>query len=102
MGMFDHYEPVPPIVFQGIALSGWQGKDGPCELLIWRQHSGVPVARAVDAKWRSSPEQLSSYRPPDGELGIYTGLPDRTRWFSAKIVVHDGIWIETRMCDEKE
>ena len=102
MGMFDHYEPVPPIIFRGVPLSGWQGKDGPCKLLIWRQHSKAPVAHAVDEKWRASAEKLSSYRLSDGELEIYTGFSDRTRWFTAKIIVRDGVWIDTRLREEKD
>ena len=45
MGMFDYYEPVPPIACAncGELLRNWQGKQGPCALLVWRQGHTKPV-----------------------------------------------------------
>jgi hypothetical protein len=45
MGMFDYYEPVPPIACPhcGAVLRDWQGKQGPCGLLAWRQGHSKPV-----------------------------------------------------------
>ena len=105
MGMFDHYEPVPPLEFQGEELSGWQGKDGPNNLLVWRQHCPSPLGRQVDEQWQLSPEELSKLRLSDGELKIYTDLPSNGRWFDATILVRDGVWVETRrmpQLDENE
>jgi hypothetical protein len=40
MGMFDYYEPTPPIECpnRGESPSGWQGKEGPCALVISEVH----------------------------------------------------------------
>lgn len=46
MGMFDNYEPAEPIPCPvcGTPLDEWQGKDGPNDLVTWRQGSAAPVA----------------------------------------------------------
>lgn len=45
MGMFDHYEPDPPLNCPkcNARLDGWQGKDGPCALLSWKQGVKYPT-----------------------------------------------------------
>ncbi len=45
MGMFDYYEPGTDLNCPecGATLSGWQGKDGPNELLRWKQGEANPV-----------------------------------------------------------
>ena len=50
MGMFDWYVPDPPLKCPvcGTLLERWQGKDGPCALLVWKQGEAVPVAMRAD------------------------------------------------------
>lgn len=50
MGMFDWYEPLPPLLCPKCraTLSGWQGKDGPCGLFLWVQGQVAPTAQRVD------------------------------------------------------
>ena len=45
MGLFDSYEPVPPIACPhcNAILRDWQGKQGPCVLVTWRQGEANPV-----------------------------------------------------------
>ena len=52
MGMYDQYEPDPSIhcPYCGTALTEWQGKDGPCVLLIWRQGIAAPRGPFIDPK----------------------------------------------------
>ena len=58
MGMFDYYEPDPALACPvcRAPLAGWQGKDGPCALLVWRQGVASPVDQAV-------PEESKGDRP---------------------------------------
>jgi hypothetical protein len=50
MGLFDTYVPDPPLTCPMCRriLEGWQGKDGPCLLLCWRQGVQQPDKTAVD------------------------------------------------------
>lgn len=91
--MYDHYEPQPPLIAHGVVLHGWQGKDGPCVLFIWRQHCPAPVDQAVDEECRGRADVVAASRLPDGKLTIYTG--DSKEWFTATIVVRDGVWTDT-------
>jgi hypothetical protein len=45
MGMFDYYEPDVDLNCPecGTKLDGWQGKDGPNELLRWKQGKATSV-----------------------------------------------------------
>lgn len=96
MGMFDHYQPQPPILWNGAELRGWQGKNGPCKLLVWQQGETAPISQRMDAQWRDTPEKLGAYRLPDGEFKIYTYTPNHA-WIEASIVVSNGVWIRSRL-----
>jgi hypothetical protein len=50
MGLFDWYEPDPPLTCPvcGRPLSRWQGKDGPREMFVWRQGRAAPVGILLD------------------------------------------------------
>ena len=102
MGMFDHYQPEPPLVFDGVVLSGWQGKAGPCALYVWRQHSAAPVEQAMDEEWRGLPEVMASSRLPEGEEVIYTSHPRGSGLIFATIIVRDGVWTDTKLKNESE
>ena len=51
MSMFDGYIPDAPMHCPkcGKPLREWQGKDGPCSLLVWRQGRTQPVGFTPDA-----------------------------------------------------
>ena len=102
MGMFDHFEPDPPLAVDGKLLSGWQGKDGPCLLFVWRQHHSAPVDQAVDDEIRGLPEAVVSTGLPDGDLVIYTDHPSDRGLIYATITVLNGRWVKTKLSDEKE
>lgn len=63
---YDMFGPVPPLSCPRCRgnLSGWQGHDGPAELLISDQGRGEPVGEAAE-DIRFSPEDLSRFRLPD-------------------------------------
>lgn len=50
MGMFDYYEPVPPLRCPVCAtpLTEWQGKQGTNLLLVWRQGQAAAVGLRPD------------------------------------------------------
>jgi hypothetical protein len=74
MGMFDYYEPDPPIECPkcGRGLSGWQGKDTHPALFVWRQGVAAPIDQRVDAEVRALPEKLANFRV-SSEFWIYGG-----------------------------
>jgi hypothetical protein len=65
MGLFDTYIPQPPLTCPvcGTALGNWQGKDGPCLLLLWTQRIREPRATDsdVDAKGVALPDEFLIY-----------------------------------------
>ncbi len=87
MGMFDHYIPVPDLSCAGCGgpLSDWQGKDGPCQLLIWTQMQPRPARDDIPSQ---------EIRLPDGELAIYTQCATCGSWADADCVVVNGIWMD--------
>jgi hypothetical protein len=94
MGMFDWYEPVPdlPCPVCGGAVQ-WQGKDGPCALLLWRQGEACPIEQRVDEPL--SPDDLVSYRLPS-TFGLY-GECSRLHPTEAVGETADGIWTSSRI-----
>ena len=96
MGMFDWYQPDPPIVCDGLEVVDWQGGDGPCALYVWRQHFAAPVDQVVDSEVRGRPEVMEASRLPEGESTIHATSPSDSKLLFATIVVKDGVWIETK------
>ena len=97
MGMFDYYEPVPPLSWKGKELSGWQGKDGPCALLHWRQGQKTPIDQIADEECKLKTEKLNEFILPDGCLTIYTNDLEGKKLVFASIRVKNGIWVETEL-----
>ena len=73
MGLFDTYRPIPALCCPACQqpLSGWQGKDGPCLMLVWKQGHASPVSHEVTEESRLPPEVLAQQRLPD-EFHFYT------------------------------
>ena len=65
--MFDQYQPspTPHCPYCDGALGDWQGKDGPCLLLVWRQGVAAPVEQMGDAANRVAAEHLLQFRLPE-------------------------------------
>jgi hypothetical protein len=97
MGMFDWYEPVPPLSCPacGRALDGWQGKDGPNALFVWKQRHPNPVGQLVDEECKLDETQRAAYRLPD-EFGFYTQCVC-DRWIQAEGHCKNGVWSDTRL-----
>lgn len=101
MGMYDYFEPDPPIECPkcGGQLSGWEGKDCQRLLLFWRQGVAAPVDQRGDPQWRASPEKMANFRVSP-LFRIYGGeCPcgykfDDAR-FSLRCAAPNGIWITT-------
>jgi hypothetical protein len=69
--MFDYYVPHPPLACRGCraTLDGFQGKDGPCDLLVWEQGAVAPTDQIVDDQWKLSELALGALRlPPRFEI----------------------------------
>ena len=92
MGMFDEYTPVPAIDCPrcGKKLSGWQGKDGPCRLLHWKQGQANATTDS-DNKFAPA-EVLEAARLPS-EFSIYTQCASCGKPVDATGFVEDGVWI---------
>ena len=73
MGLFDEYIPDPPLFCPlcQASLNGWQGKDGPCGLFVWRQGIASPIDQRVDSEIQLPPEVRAQRRLPN-QFMIYT------------------------------
>ncbi len=99
MGMFDHYIPDPPIPCPacGKVLEGWQGKDGPNALMVWRQGRAAPVDQDIeDEEVRLLDEQLARFRLPDSFV-IYDMCDCRREWVEAVGTTTDQVWTRTEL-----
>jgi hypothetical protein len=96
MGMFDWYRPDPPIACPecGRELSDWQGKDGPCGLMVWSQGVAHPIDQPVEEECRWSDEELRRFRLPSS-VAIYAS--DEQHWIDARAIVENGTWRRTEI-----
>ena len=102
MGMFDHFEPVPPVKCPrcGAELRDWQGKEDGCNQYLWRQGEAAPVAHVVDEQWQWSRERLDALRLPAREFQIYTGCRCGY-WAFLDCVCTDSVWTESRLHEDQ-
>ncbi len=98
MGMFDYYEPNPPLLCPvcRTALMEWQGKDGPCWLFLWRQGYPAPTEQRVDAESGIAIEGMEQERLPD-EFLIYSYDCDCPSPVEAVGKTHEGVWASTEL-----
>jgi len=96
MGMFDSFEPLPELACSvcGARLMGWQGKDGPCALLRWRQGVAAPVDQDVPDENRGELSVIFSLRLPR-EFEIYTPCCGGECFATAFCTAPDGVWSTT-------
>jgi hypothetical protein len=96
--MFDYYEPDPPLACPvcGTELAMWQGYDGPCGLMVWRQGFPSPVDQPIDDDARLTADELARHRLP----GTFT---IRAKCCSPKFTVEaigrtsNGTWSSTEV-----
>jgi hypothetical protein len=105
VGAFDEYIPDPPLSCPhcGELIPRWQGKDGPCDQLVWRQGVLEPVDQAVDPQWRLPPYALAAHRLPRLFL-IYPAAECRCSLRYAAIAEADtqGRWVSSRVVSTDE
>lgn len=97
MGMFDEYIPDPPLSCPacGVALEGWQGKEGPNALMVWRQGIAGPIDQSIDDnEVKLTPEQLGKFRLPK-QFGIYTSCCGGKFFVEAECYALGDIWSRT-------
>jgi hypothetical protein len=94
MGMFDEYEPWPPVrcPYCDKKLDRWQGKDGPCALFIWRQGLAAPVGQHGDPSLPD--ERIADYRLP-AEFGFQLVAGCRFCPLYGVGRTENGVWIST-------
>lgn len=73
MGMFDWYEPEPPLTCPvcGAALRERQGKDAASFLFVWRQGVASPIEQRMDADDKAPDDDREAMRLPE-RFGIYS------------------------------
>jgi hypothetical protein len=98
MGMFDHYEPEPALDCPvcGAPLRGWQGKDGPCALLLWRQGVAAPVAQAVPDEIKGEPSLVVDLRLP-ARFEIHAPCCGGRFLVTARCEAPDELWSRTEL-----
>lgn len=100
MGMFDYYEPEPPLSCPkcGNMLTGWQGKDGPSALFVWRQGHRHPVGQRAG---ENNVSDVTGFNLP-ARVSIYTYCCGNDLSVDAIGDVFDGVWIHTRLVEGDE
>ena len=98
MGMFDWYEPQPPLPCPkcGSALTGWQGKSGPCGLFEWIQGRRSPSRQLVDEDIAISEAQRDKLVLPE-EFELHTDCGTCGTWVEAHGWCDAGIWTRVNL-----
>ena len=93
MGLFDEYVPDPPLQCPacGKLLEGWQGRDGPCGLMVWRQGVASPIDQPIDDEVRLAPDDLARQRLPEA-FTIRTKCCSTRFWVEAECRAVNGVW----------
>ena len=97
MGMFDYYVPDPALACPVCArpLAEWQGKCGPCALLVWRQAEAAPVEQRAGECNLSGSDRSAWRLPPDFEIYSHDcGCPFPVE---ARGRCEEGVWRVTEL-----
>ena len=90
--MFDWFEPSDhfrcPLCAD--SLDGWQGKDGPCGLFVWREGVAHPVDQRIDEEVALEPDRRAEMALPE-TFEIYTYCSNHHR-VSMTCRCQDGVW----------
>jgi hypothetical protein len=98
MSMFDYFQPASQLhcpVCQR-ALREWQGKDGPCGLLIWAQGVPGPIGQAVPEEVRVDQADLQRKRLPSS-FAIYSYDCPEHQPIEADCLAEEGVWVSTKL-----
>ena len=103
MSLFDWYEPDPPLPCPvcGRPLSRWQGKDGPREMLVWRQGLESPIGLLLDDVDPMLPLDDCETRLP-GRFRFRSWDCERHKPIEAEGETEGGEWTRTRLVDPGE
>lgn len=98
MGMFDWYEPRPPLQCPhcNATLTGWQGKHGPCDLFEWVQGWAAPARHLVDDQWSASDSARAGLRLPDA-FELHTACDACKTWVEALGSCERDTWTRTSL-----
>lgn len=98
MGMFDWFEPRPPVPCPrcNSTLAGWQGKDGPCELFEWVQGCASPARQLVDAERSLTDSARAALRLPD-TFELHTACDNCKTWVKALGSCERDVWTRTSL-----
>lgn len=96
MGMFDWFVPASPLPCSscGEPLTGFQGKDGPCELLVWREREPSPTNQECDEFWRRSESDRDVLRLP-AVFGFHTSCTSCGTWMEFTGICRNGVWSDS-------
>lgn len=96
MGMFDWYLPDPPLPCRwcGAQLADFQGKQGPCELLVWRERRQEPVDQRCDEQWRMPEAVRQRLRLPP-TFGIRGECQSCANHSDFTCYTESGTWIDS-------
>src|SRR5262249_1461659 len=96
MGMFDWYQPRPPLACPkcGAELRGWQGKSGPCALFEWVQGLRAPARQDGDDEWALAPAEREKFALPE-DFELYTSCASCNLWVEALGSSGAGVWTQT-------
>src|SRR5687767_11528379 len=97
MGMFDWYEPIPgiPCPMCRRDPDGWQGKDGPNALFVWRQGDRHPIGQRADPEAALEPERYAEFGLP-AAFRIYAECPEHGD-LEAQGWCDQGVWKRTNL-----
>lgn len=98
VGMFDWYRPAEThyCPLDDHPLEKWQGKDGPCRLLIWQEGVKHPVDHWVDEEVRFSASDLEAITLPQ-TFTIYSSDCPMHHLIVANCTAIDSTWCSTEI-----
>jgi hypothetical protein len=96
--MFDTYRPSGQLKCPacGALLTEWQGKDGPCGLLVWKQGVASPIGDQLTEECRLSSPELALKRLPD-RFEIYSYDCRSHQPVTARCMCVNGVWSVTEI-----
>lgn len=102
MGMFDYYVPVPTINCPGCGapLDEWQGKDGPCALMTWKQGEPASTDQPCEDDLIGVPKELLKPHVPQLTFSIHAYC-ENDGLIYAECQVENGTWAKTTVINPK-
>ena len=94
MGLFDQYQPDPPIQCPRCEtlLADFEGKEGECRLLVWRQGHKSPIGFVeLNVTTNNDETSVEAFRLP-AEFEIYTVCGKCERNVDVTGFCDDGVW----------